>query len=441
MMVQPNIDATHDPAASSWVEGADGHPDFPIQNLPLARARIGGAGHVVCAIGEFALDLGSLATEKGLAPALAAALAPVQGASLQPLMAAGPRAGQALRSALFDALRSGADAALRSTVERHLVARSGLELLLPQRPGTFADFYSSIHHAVNVGALVRPDRPLMPNYTWLPVGYHGRTSTIFPSGQDFTRPRGQVVQGPDDQIGYAPSARLDYEAELGFFVGAPSRCGEPVSAAQAHEHLFGVTLLNDWSARDIQFWEYMPLGPFLGKSFATTIGAWVVTRQALEPFRVPPPWKPDHRLLPHLDAPGQRALGGFDIKVEVHLQTGSMRRQGLPRHRLSVSTCATSYWTVGQMIAHQTSNGANLEAGDLIGSGTLSGPEEVSRGCLLEITRGGQQAVALPGGEQRPFRQDGDGVTLVGYCEAPGRARIGLGEATARVLPATATSD
>jgi fumarylacetoacetase len=260
---------------------------------------------------------------------------------------------------------------------------------------------------------------------------------VFPGGQAFRRPRGQIVQGPDGQVVYAPSARLDYEAELGFLVGASSHAGETVPLSQAREHLFGVALLNDWSARDIQFWEYAPLGPFLGKSFATTLGAWVVTREALEPFWTAPPWGDDatHTLLPHLDGAAERTRGALNITVEVLLRSERMRQQGLPAHRVSTSNCATSFWTVGQMIAHQTSNGASIDAGDLIGSGTLSGPSDESRACLMELTQAGQQPFDLPGGETRTFLEDGDEVSLVGWCETPGRARIGLGEAAARVLP------
>jgi fumarylacetoacetase len=432
------LDHTHDPAATSWVTRANGHASFPIQNLPLARIARNGGEHVVTAIGDHALDLTALAQAPGLPADLAQALQPVAGGLLQNLMAAGPQASRALRRALFDLLGSPAAQAQRDLACAHLLAIDGLQLLLPCRPPTFTDFYSSIHHAIRIGSLVRPDAPLLPNYKHLPVGYHGRATSVFPGGQDFRRPRGQIVRGTDRQVVYAPSEKLDYEAELGFLVGTSSRTGDTVPLAQAREHLFGVALLNDWSARDIQFWEYAPLGPFLGKSFATTLGAWVVTREALEPFWTAPPWGDDgaHTLLPHLDGPAERTRGALNINVEVHIRSERMRQQGLPRHRVSVSNCATSFWTVGQMIAHQTSNGAAIDAGDLIGSGTLSGPTDESRACLMELTQGGQQPFDLPGGETRTFLEDGDEVTLVGWCETPGRARIGLGEATARVLPA-----
>lgn len=433
------LNETHDPEARSWVDSASGHPEFPLQNLPLARiAAEGGAEHVVTAIGDRALDLSALAASAKLPAGLAAALKPVATGQLLPLMGLGPGASRSLRRELFAALHASAAPWLQDLVAQYLLPRAGLDLLLPCRPPTFTDFYSSIHHATNIGALVRPDQPLLPNYKWLPVGYHGRTTSIFPSGRPFPRPQGQIVQGSDKQVVFAPCARLDYEAELGFIIGAPSSHGERVTLDDARDHLFGVSMLNDWSARDIQFWEYVPLGPFLGKSFATTLGNWVVTREALEPFWVAPPWDADHKPLPYLDSPQERTLGGLNVSVEVYISSARMREMGLPRHRLSLGNCATSFWTIGQMIAYQTSNGAAIDTGDLIGSGTLSGPTDDSRGCLMEITRGGKEPFQLPSGELRTFVEDGDEITLTGWCEAPGRARIGLGESMARVLPATA---
>lgn len=352
-------------------------------------------------------------------------------------MEGGPAASRTLRHALFNLLREDAEASARELVRPHLLRAADHTLLLPCKPATFADFYSSIHHARRIGALVRPDAPLMPNYTYLPVGYHGRTTTVFESGKNFPRPKGEIVD-VNKEIIYAPSRRLDYEAELGFLVGAPSNFGEPVPVENARNHLFGVTVLNDWSARDIQFWEYAPLGPFLGKSFASTIGGWVVTREALEPFWVAPPWDEDRKILPHLDAPIEREMGGLNISVEVFLSSEKMRSLGLERQRISISNCADSFWTVGQMLAHCTSNGAFLSSGDLIGSGTLSGPNDESRACLMELTSGGKHPFTLSSGEARTFVEDGDEITLVAWCAAPGTARIGLGEATARVLPAFA---
>lgn len=440
-MTTPNnpqaLNETHDPEARSWVKSANGHADFPLQNLPLARiARVDGAEHVVTAIGDHALDLSALAAEDKIPEQLAAALKPVAAGQLLPLMGQGPKASRLLRQELFATLNASAPQWLQDLASQHLIPRTGLEMLLPCRPPTFTDFYSSIHHATNIGALVRPEQPLLPNYKWLPVGYHGRTTSVFPSGRPFPRPQGQIVQGADKQIVFAPCARLDYEAELGFIIGAASSHGTCVSLDDAHDHLFGVSMLNDWSARDIQFWEYVPLGPFLGKSFATTLGNWVVTREAIEPFWVAPPWEADHKLLPYLDSVQERKLGGLNVSVEVSISSAKMREMGLPRHRLSLGNCATSFWTFGQMVAYQTSNGAAIEPGDLIGSGTLSGPTDDSRGCLMEITRGGKEPFLLPSGEQRTFVEDGDEITLSGWCEAPGRVRIGLGESVARVLPA-----
>lgn len=431
------LNETHDPEAASWVKSAKGHADFPIQNLPLARiASADGKEHVVTAIGDNALDLSGLAAEAKVPAGLAAALKPVAAGQLLPLMDQGPKASRLLRQELFAALHTSAAPWLQDLVAQHLMPRAGLEMLLPCRPPTFTDFYSSIHHAINIGTLVRPDQPLLPNYKWLPVGYHGRATSVFPSGRPFSRPHGQIVQGPDKQVVFAPCARLDYEAELGFIIGAPSSHGKRVTLDNAHDHLFGVSMLNDWSARDIQFWEYVPLGPFLGKSFATTLGNWVVTREAIEPFWVAPPWDMDHKPLPYLDSQQERKLGGLNVSIEVYISSAKMREMGLPRHRLSLGNCATSFWTFGQMIAYQTSNGAAIDAGDLIGSGTLSGPTDDSLGCLMEITRGGKEPFLLPSGELRTFVEDGDEITLSGWCEAPGRARIGLGESVARVLPA-----
>lgn len=431
------INETHHPEMSSWVPDASQHADFPIQNLPLGRIRREGAEHVVTAIGESMLDLTTLAQDPGLPAAATKALQPVAGGLLTPLMAAGPAASSALRHVLFHLLKQDADYELQALVRQHLLPRAQYSLLLPCHSPTFADFYSSIHHARRIGALVRPDAPLMPNYTYMPVGYHGRTTTIFASGHAFPRPKGQIVAA-DKEIIYSACRKLDYEAELGFLVGAPSTFGEPIAIDQARDHLFGVTVLNDWSARDIQFWEYAPLGPFLGKSFASTLGGWVVTREALAPFWVAPPWDADRQLLPHLDALQERTSGGLNISVEVYLQSQTMRTKGIPRHRISTSNAADSFWTMGQMLTHCSSNGASLSTGDLIGSGTLSGPTDDSRACLMELTSGGREAFILPSGESRTFVEDEDEITVAAWCSAPGRARISLGEATARVVPAHA---
>jgi fumarylacetoacetase len=433
-----SLDHTHDASATSWVDTAAGHADFPIQNLPYCRFRLEGRERVGAGIGDFVLDLSALAADEGLPADVHAALQPTAAGRLTDLMAAGDAASLAVRHALFGLLDArNDDPRSRGLVRRHLHRTDAVELLLPCRPPNFSDFYSSIHHAINIGSLVRPDNPLLPNYKWLPVGYHGRTSSIVASGTAFHRPVGQIPSA-DKVPAMQPEPKLDYEAELGFLIGRPNPLGEPIPLERAREHLFGVALLNDWSARGIQFWEYQPLGPFLGKSFASTLGAWVVSRHALEPFWCATPWRDDveHRLLPHLDGDGERNRGGLDITVEVYISSERMRREGLPRQRLSVSNYRSSFWTVGQLIVHQTSNGANLEAGDLVGSGTLSGPSDESRACLMEMTRGGKESFTLSSGEQRRFIEDGDEVTLVGACQAPGFARLGLGEAIGRVLPA-----
>lgn len=432
------LDHTHDPAALSWVDSANGHADFPLQNLPLGRwTAADGRLHAGTAIGDQVLDLGALALAPGLDEAHRQALQPLAGGELAPLMAAGPDASRALRHAVFDLLSDAAPAAWRTLAASALGPRSGVQMVLPCRTLNFSDFYSSIHHATRIGAMVRPDNPLLPNYRWLPVAYQGRTSTLLPAGQAFHRPRGQVP-GADKLPSYAPSARLDYEAELGFLTGRANALGVPVTLDQAREHLFGVSLLNDWSARDIQFWEYAPLGPFLGKSFATHLGGWVVTREALEPFWTATPWADDaeHRLLPHLDNRMEREGGALDLTVEVHILSERMRQDGMAPLKLSRSSYRDSYWTVGQLITHQTSNGANLEPGDLLGSGTLSGPTDDARACLMELTTGGREPFALPSGESRTFLEDGDEVVMSGYCERAGFARIGLGVLSARVLPA-----
>lgn len=433
------LDHTHDSAATSWLASANRHPDFPIQNLPLARftaAALSGE-RIGTAIGDQVLDLTGLAARTDLPGDCALALAPLAGGSLAPLMAEGPAASRRLRHALFKLLESAQGERLKAKVTPHLLPAAQAQLLLPIRPPTFSDYYCSIYHARNVGSLVRPDNPITPNFHYMPLSYHGRSTSVLPSGQNFHRPRGQGVAA-DKSIRMGPAMRLDYEAELGFLAGLPSPVGATVTIENAVDHLFGVALLNDWSARDIQFWEYVPLGPLLGKSFATTLGGWVVTREALEPFWCAPPWDGERSLLPHLDSPRERESGALDIYVETFISTERMRAQGLPRHRLALSNAKTSYWTPAQMIAHQTSNGAPLDSGDLMGSGTLSGPEPSSYGCLLEITRGGQNALTLPSGETRTYLEDGDEITLAGYCEVSGRARIGLGEASARVLPSRA---
>jgi fumarylacetoacetase len=322
--------------------------------------------------------------------------------------------------------------------ETLLVPQADCEFAVPCRIGDYTDFYTGIHHATAVGRLFRPDNPLLPNYKWVPIGYHGRSSSIVVSGTSLARPWGQV-KGAGDAPEFVPSRRLDYELELGFFVGPPNALGAPLDMAQAEASLFGATLLNDWSARDIQAWEYQPLGPFLAKNFGTTLSPWIVTMEALEPFRVPfTRDEADPDPLAYLDSEANRRRGAIAITLETWLQTHEMAGRGEAPVRLSRSSYADAYWTPAQMLAHHASSGCNMQPGDLLGSGTQSGPEPGAGGSLLELSQGGKLPIALPGGETRTFLEDGDRVILRGYCEAPGARRIGFGECEGRVLPARA---
>ena len=432
------LDATHDPALSSWVESANApDTDFPLQNLPFARFRRAGSGErwrIGVAIGDRILDL-RLAAEQcpwdGDVPRL---LAPLAAGDLNAFMALGGGARRALRSALSKALTEHSEQG--PFLELCLLAQAEAEMALPFAIGDYTDFYTGIHHATAVGRLFRPDQPLMPNYKWLPIGYHGRSSSIVASGTPFHRPRGQT-RGEAEVPTFGPSRRLDYELELGAVIGSGNPLGEPVAMSAAEEHLFGLVLLNDWSARDLQAWEYQPLGPFLAKSFATTISPWVVTMEALAPFRAPftrPAGDPQP--LPHLDSPANREHGAIAIRLEVWLQTSTMRERGEAGVRLSRSDFRDAYWTLAQLVAHHSSNGCNLRPGDLFGSGTQSGPHEGEGGSLLELTLGGKRALHLPGGEQRTFLEDGDAIELRATCQAPGLRSIGFGACAASVLPA-----
>ena len=432
-------DATHDPGLRSWVDSAN-RPgcDFPIQNLPLAVFRRAGSGeNFRCGvgIGDCVLDLGALdmfSPFEGLgAEALAAGGEP----SLSRLMALGRDAWLALRRGLSECLREGSPAA--TELGNALIPQSGAEFTLPARVGNYTDFYTSIHHATAVGRLFRPDQPLLPNYKWVPIAYHGRASSVRISGQEVRRPRGQIMPRGGDRPQLAPSARLDYELEVGVLVGSGNRLGCPIPIAQAEEHVFGLCLLNDWSARDVQAWEYQPLGPFLAKSFATTISPWVVTLEALAPFRLP--WSrpaEDPQPLPYLDCEQLRASGALDMYLEVALETAAMRASGAAPQTLARTNFRHSYWSIAQMVAHHSVNGCNLEGGDLLGTGTQSGPAPEEAGSLLELTEGGTRPLRLQSGETRTFLEDGDRVILKSWCERPGCARIGFGEASGIVLAA-----
>ncbi|MGH8199176.1 MAG: fumarylacetoacetase [Steroidobacteraceae bacterium] len=433
------LDPTHAAQLRSWVESANlPGCDFPIQNLPFAVFRRAGSGeNFRCgvAIGDRVLDLGALdmlTPFEGLgAEALAACAEP----ALNRLMALGAAARVALRRGLSECLRAGAPRA--AEIGTALIAQSEVEFTLPARVGNYTDFYTSIHHATAVGRLFRPDQPLLPNYKWVPIAYHGRASSLGVSGQEVRRPRGQVMPRGAERPQLAASARLDFELEVGVLIGAGNRLGSPIPIAQAEQHVFGLCLLNDWSARDLQAWEYQPLGPFLAKSFATTISPWIVTLEALAPYRLP--WSradEDPQPLPYLDGAPLRAAGALDMHLEVALETAAMRSAGAAPQSLARTNFRHSYWSVAQMVAHHSVNGCNLEPGDLLGSGTQSGPTPDQAGSLLELTEGGKRALRLENGEMRTFLEDGDCVILKGWCERPGCARLGFGQASGRVLPA-----
>lgn len=435
-----SLNTTHDPAVRSRVASAQrSGTDFPLQNLPFGVFRRRAADEtprVGVAIGDEILDL-ARAHELGLLEHAGSAAAACQRDALNELMSLGPGAWTALRAAVWAILREG-DPRLDGHEAELLVPQGAADLLLPARIGDYTDFYCSIHHATNVGRLFRPDDPLLPNYKHLPVGYHGRASSVVVSGTPIRRPAGQTLAdgAHSDETGptFGPTARLDYEAEVGFFAGPENALGGPVPIAEAEDHLFGFCLVNDWSARDIQKWEYQPLGPFLAKSFATTISPWVVTAEALAPYRVPAFERAanDPRPLPHLDSKDNRDHGGVDLVIEAHIRTANMREAGDETTRLSRGHFRQMYWTAAQMLTHHASNGCNLRPGDLLASGTVSGPEKENRGCLLELTTGGRDPVDLPSGERRTFLADGDEILLRGHCERatdkPGAVRIGFGE-------------
>jgi fumarylacetoacetase len=416
------IDSSHDPSLECWVASANADGiDFPIQNLPFGsfRTRADPRWRPGVAIGDRVLDLWSA----GFAP----------GRELASLMAdaAGDRA--ALRASISAALRRASQSERR--LAGALVPAAEAELGLPCPIGDFTDFYVGIHHARAVGALFRPDNPLLPNYRWIPIGYHGRSSTVFASGHSFARPSGQC-KGPDDAGPVlAPTRRLDFELELGAFIGVPGAKGESIPIASAEEHLFGLVLLNDWSARDLQAWEYVPLGPFLAKNFATTISPWIVTVEALAPFRsafARPAGDPEP--LPYLSSPANSARGAIDVELEVLLQTARMRAAGQAGQPVSRSGFTrAAYWTLAQLVAHHSVNGCLLRTGDLLGTGTLSGPLPQEAGSLLELTAAGRHPIRLANGEERTFLEDGDEVTLRGRCARAGFRTIGFGECRARV--------
>ena len=435
------INETHDTTLRSFVESAnDGITDFPIQNLPYAVFRRKGSNDAFrggVAVGDFVIDLAALATTSLLSGDAAAACEAASESTLNRMMAMGRPFCSALRLALSRALRVGS--AHESQIRACLIAQSDAEYAVPAHIGDYTDFYTSVYHATHIGRLFRPDNPLLPNYKWVPIGYHGRASSINVSGQRFPRPVGQIMPPGATEPVLAPSKRMDYELELGIFVGQGNACGSRIPIAQAESHVFGVCLLNDWSARDLQAWEYQPLGPFLAKNFATTISPWIVTLEALAPYRTQ--WTrvaDDPQPLPYLDSLTNREQGAIDIKLEVLIETPRMRELALPPERLCLTSYRHAYWTLAQLITHHTVNGCNLQAGDLLGTGTLSGPTATEAGALIELTEGGKQPVALATGESRTFLEDGDAVILRAHCEKTGAARIGFGQSYGRISPAVA---
>ena len=433
------INETHDPNRTSWVQSAnDPATDFPLQNLPFGvfrRRGSGGRPRLGVAIGDQILDLDACSRQDWLSAAGDAAVQACRETALNALMQTGSSG--ALRRAICGILSEGSPQQPDVVALGMLVPTAQADLFVPAHIGGYTDFYASIHHATNVGRLFRPENPLLPNYKHVPIAYHGRASSIVVSGTPIVRPNGQQRPG-EDPPQFGPSRRLDFELEAGFCIAAGNVLGTPIPIAGAEEHIFGVCLVNDWSARDVQAWEYQPLGPFLGKNFATTSSPWVVTAEALAPFHAPASARPqgDPRPLPYLMAEADQREGALSIDLEAWIATAKMREQGTPPHRLSRVNLSTLYWTPAQMVAHHTSNGCNLEAGDLLASGTVSGATPDSLGSLLEISQGGRQSFTLASGETRTFLQDGDEIILRGECSRPGYRRIGFGECRAIILPA-----
>lgn len=448
--MRTTIDQTHDPELKSWIESAnDPATDFPLQNLPLATRAVIHDGEVwesmVTRVGNVFVNLnhiGALADDLGLDPELWSVV------DIEDVMMSGH----------WPSMRRDLQALLTKGNERlkgHpecgeiLGDADDEELLVPLPIGDYTDFYASVHHATNVGTMFRPDNPLLPNYKWIPVGYHGRASSIVPSGVPVRRPKGQLAPTEDGGApSFGPCKLLDYELEMGVFVGRGNELGEPISIKDAEDYIFGMCLLNDWSARDLQKWEYQPLGPFLAKNFATSISPYIVTMEALAPFRCEAEKRPegDPQPLPHLDSEANRTSGGVDVTLEVYLASKQMREQGIDPVRISRGSFRNMYWTIAQMLTHHSSSGCNMQPGDLLGSGTVSGPTREARGCMLELTWDGDKdnpvpgtqrtPIMLPTGEERKFLADGDEVILKGYCEREGYRRIGFGECRGVIEPA-----
>jgi fumarylacetoacetase len=440
------INETHDPALRSWVESAnDPNTDFPIQNLPFGvffhRRDEYEFPKLGVAIGDQVLDLSTLSDQlwvKGVEDVMDDINHALSYESLDMISALDLEQLSELRQRVSRLLRASSRSNGYHPAEAYLIPQDEVVMEMPLPIGDYTDFYASIYHAANVGKLFRPAQPLLPNYKWLPIGYHGRASSIVLSGTPVRRPCGQTLAEGAERPEFGPSKVLDYELEVGCLINWGRPQGEAISITEAEDHIFGLCLVNDWSARDIQRWEYQPLGPFLSKSFATTISPWIVTMEALAPFRAPAFARPegDPQPLPYLDSLRNRNRGGFDIKMEALLLTEQMRERGFEPFRLSRSNTKDLYWTFAQMIAHHTSNGCNLRGGDLLASGTVSGATKDAQGCLLELTNRGAEPLELPTGEVRRFLQDGDEVILRGYCERAGFRRIGFGECRGIIGPA-----
>lgn len=421
------MDSTHDQSLRCWVASANGHDQFPIQNLPIgiftpAEGRRRGG----IAIGDSILDVGGLLAAGVLTGDAAVAASAACGETLNPLLELGGRFRLALRRRISELL---SDFAAEAHLQGSVHAARDCVLHLPADIGDYTDFYAGIHHATTVGKLFRPDAPLLPNYKYVPIAYHGRASSIRASGATVRRPRGQLKMPDAPGPVYEPTRRLDFELEIGVWVGPGSELGVPVPIGQAHEHIAGYCLLNDWSARDVQTWEYQPLGPFIAKNFITTISPWIVTPEALEPFRIQQLPRPagDPRPLPHLWDESDQARGAIDLDLEVSLSTEALRSSGSEPLRITEANARHLYWTAAQMLSHHTSGGCNLRAGDLLGSGTISSPGD-GRGSLLELSKGGSDPIVLSNGERRTFLLDGDEVVIKARAHRPGFASIGFGE-------------
>ena len=427
-----NLNATHDPRLMSWVASAnDGRTPFPIQNLPHAVFRRRGSAQPLrggVAIGDQVLDMRAASDSGVFASSVESAARAAAGSTLNPLMAMGPAAWSLLRAELSRLLRQGAPEA--NALRDCLVPQSEVEYAVPASIGDFTDFFSSWDHMVNAGRIFQPANPELPNFKWLPMAYHGRASSVVISGTPVRRPSGQVRPAGQATPVHRPTQSLDYELELGFYVGGGNELGNPIALANAEDHIFGACLLNDWSARDVQGWESLPLGPFLAKNFMTSVSPWIVTLEALAPYRCALQRSPLDPVAPaHLEEP---RTSGFDIQMQVLLRT---RASDLHAMQVSSSNFRHCYWSMAQMIAHHTEGGCNLRTGDLMGTGTQSGPGERAQGCLLELARGGREPVTLPNGETRAWMEDGDTVILRAWCEKAGAARIGFGDCVGTVIP------